>query len=325
MSRPKIVALDGYALNPGDLSWNRLEELGDCTVYDRTTPDAVASRALGAEIVLTNKALISGETISALPELRYIGVLATGYNVVDVAAASKQGIVVTNVPTYSTDSVAQMVFAHLLNLTQRIGDHAAAVRNDKWAAAEDWCFWDTPLIELSGLTIDIVGFGQIGREVAKLSHAFGMNIIVATRSIEEMPGYVRAVTLDAIFVESDVISLHCQLTPETERLVNTARIGRMERTAFLINSGHGGLVDETALAHALNTERIAGAGLDVLLREPPPAEHPLTRAKNCFVTLHIAWATKSSRSRLLETAVKNLVAFFAGDPQHQLTACPSNE
>ncbi|MCA9229973.1 MAG: D-2-hydroxyacid dehydrogenase [Planctomycetales bacterium] len=316
MSQPRIVILDGYALNPGDLSWQSLEALGDCVIFERTTPEELVERARGAQIVLTNKVPLSREAILALPELEYIGVTATGYNVVDVETAAEQKVVVTNVPTYGTSSVAQMVFAHLLNLTQRVADHASAVRTGRWASASDWCFWDSTLMELSGQTLGIVGFGRIGRAVARIAQAFEMNVLVSTRSVKELPVGVRSVDLETLFSESDVVSLHCPLTPETDRLVNRERLAQMKSTAFLINTGRGALIDEAALIEALESGEISGAGLDVLLQEPPSEDYPLVSAKNCFITPHIAWATKSSRSRLLDTSVQNVAAFLAGKPQN---------
>lgn len=318
MSRPTIVILDGYALNPGDLSWDRLQELGDCTIFERTTPEEVAERIADAEIVLTNKGLVSRDVIASATRLRYVGVMATGYNVVDTEAAAKRDIVVTNVPTYGTASVAQMVFAHLLNLTQRVGDHSAAIHQGKWAAASDWCYWDSPLVELAGLTMGIVGFGRIGQAVAKLAHAFEMRALTATQPVVPVPDYVRLVDLEEVFRTSDVVTLHCPLTPETDGLAGRERLALMKSTAFLINTGRGPLVDEQALADALRDGRIAGAGLDVLCQEPPPKDHPLTGLDNCFVTPHIAWATAASRRRLLDTVINNVAAFLEGRTQNRV-------
>jgi len=316
--QPGIVVLDGFALNPGDLSWEKLQSLGDCTIYDRTPTSEVVQRAQEAQIVLTNKAVLSRETIGALPKLKYIGVVATGYNVVDVVAAREQGIPVTNVPIYGTQSVAQMVFAHLLNLTQHVADHSTAVGKGSWASAVDWCFWDSPLVELEGMTMGIVGLGRIGRATAQLAHAFGMQVIATSRSAVDPPDYLRIVDLDTVFRESDVVSLHCPLTPETEQLVDRDRLQMMKATAFLINTSRGPLIDEAALAVALNARTIAGAGLDVLSAEPPPENHPLVGVKNCIITPHIAWATRSSRGRLLETAVDNVAAFLAGSMRNEI-------
>ncbi len=318
MSPPKIVILDGYALNPGDLTWQPLQDLGDCTIYDRTTPQDVADRVCDAEIVLTNKGLVSRQAIAAASRLRYVGVMATGYNVADIAAATERGIVVTNVPAYGTSSVAQLVFAHLLNLAQRVGDHSAAIHDGRWASAKDWCYWDSPLVELAGLTMGIVGLGRIGGAVANLAHAFEMNVLATTEPPVPTPDYVRLVDRDTLFRDSDVVSLHCPLTAQTDRLVNRHRLSQMKPSAFLINTSRGGLVDEQALAWALSEGQIAGAGLDVLCQEPPPADHPLTCLKNCFVTPHIAWATASSRKRLLDAVADNVAAFLAGKPKNRV-------
>src|SRR5439155_3995323 len=305
----KIVVLDGFTLNPGDLSWDELKSLGDCEIRDRTPLEEVAKRAADAEIVLTNKAPVTRESILSLPKLKYIGVLATGYNIVDVAAARQRNIVVTNVPTYGTKSVAQMTFALLLELTQHVGHHAQTVRDGRWTRSPDFCYWDYPLIELDGLTMGIIGYGRIGQAVGELARAFGMKVIAHSRkqSSEE---------LERLFRESDVISLHCPLTPETKHLVNTKRLGWMKPTAFLLNTSRGPLVDEAALAEALNAGRIAGAGLDVLSVEPPLADNSLFKAKNCFITPHIAWATRAARSRLMDAAVDNVRAVLAGKPKN---------
>lgn len=319
-SRPKIVVLDGYALNPGDLDWSGLEAIGDCTVYDRTPPEETVSRAQGAEILLTNKTLLGRDEVEALPSLKYIGVLATGFNVVDLDLARELNITVTNIPTYGTDSVAQMAFALLLSLTQRVDHHARTVREGRWTTCPDFCYWDYPLIELSGLKIGIVGFGRIGRATGKLAQAFGMQVLAYdTIKIPATEG-VEIVDLDTLFRNADVVSLHCPLTPETEKLVNRERLAVMKETAFLINTSRGPLVDAESLALALEENQIAGAALDVLEVEPPPADNPLLRAKNCLVTPHIAWATRSARSRLLNTAVQNVGAFMAGDPQNVVNA-----
>lgn len=313
----QIVVLDGYTLNPGDLVWDDLNALGVCEVYDRTEPEDVVARAADAEIVLTNKTVLDRAVIEQLPKLRYIGVLATGYNVVDPAAARERRIPVTNVPTYGTRSVAQMVFAHLLQLADRVGHHAEAVRRGRWTASVDFCFWDYPLVELHGLTMGIVGFGRTGRATAKIAHAFGMKLLVHDTVVpSDLPNSSRAVELRELFRTSDVVSLHCPWTPETEGLVNAERLALMKPTAFLINTSRGPVVDEQALADALNTGRIAGAGLDVLRDEPPAADNPLLTAKNCFITPHIAWATKAARARLLDAAVENVKAFLEGKPRN---------
>lgn len=317
-SAMKIVVLDGHTLNPGDLSWAELEALGECAVYDRSTPAEVVPRAQEAGIALTNKTVLTREQIDALPKLRYIGVLATGYNVVDVAAARARGIPVCNVPTYGTRSVAQHAFALLLELAHRTGHHAQTVRDGRWTRSVDFCYWDYPLLELEGMTMGIVGFGRIGRAVAEVAGAFGMKVLASDTCCApgSVPPYVQFVDLDRLFAESDVVSLHCPLTPQTNRLVNRERLARMKPTAFLLNTSRGPLVDEAALAGALNEGRLAGAGLDVLAVEPPTAGHPLFSAKNCFITPHIAWATRSARSRLMQTAVANVRAFLAGKPQN---------
>jgi len=313
----KIVVLDGYALNPGDLSWDALEALGPCEIHDRTAPGDVLARAREAQIVLTNKTVLSAEIIEQLPELRYIGVLATGYNVVDADAARERGIPVTNVPVYSTRSVAQMVFAHLLNLTHHVGEHSASARGGRWQGCEDFCYWEYPPIELAGMTMGIVGLGRIGRAVAQLALAFGMNVLAFDKYAQDPPpDGVALVDLDDLFRRSDVVSLHCQLTDETEHMVNAERLALMKPSAFLINTSRGPVVDEDALADALNAGRIAAAGLDVLSTEPPSADNPLLKAGNCYLTPHIAWATKAARQRLMETAVQNIRAFLEGRPQN---------
>jgi len=312
-----IVVLDGYTLNPGDLTWNDLKALGTCTVYDRTPPEEVVSRAKEAEIALTNKTVLSADVIKQLPKLKYIGVLATGYNVVDIEAALDAGIPVTNVPAYSTPSVAQLVFAHLLNLAHHVGAHSETVKNGKWASNIDFCYWDTPLIELAGLTMGIIGFGRIGKATAKLALAFGMKVIAYdVVKPSSMPEGCQFVDLEDVFRSSDVVSLHCPLTPQTQYIINKECLELMKNTAFLINAGRGPLVDEQALAQALNNEVIAGAGLDVLSSEPPEKDNPLLKAKNCYITPHIAWATRSARQRLLKVVVDNVAAFLAGNPQN---------
>ena len=313
---PPLVVLDGFTLNPGDLSWERLLSLGNCSIYDRIAPEEIVAEATEAELVLTNKAILSDTIIQALPHLKYIGVMATGYNVVDLEAASKRGITVTNVPIYGTDSVAQMVFAHILHFTQRMGDHSRAVHAGRWSSASDWCFWDFPQTELAGLTMGIVGLGRIGLATAKLADAFGMKVLATSRSTVDMPNAIQRTDLDTLFRDSDIVSLHCPLTPETEGMVNAARLQSMKPTALLINTSRGPLIDELALADALQRGALAGAGLDVLSKEPPPVDHPLLGIENCFITPHIAWATRSARSRLLDTVVDNVAAFLAGRPQN---------
>jgi glycerate dehydrogenase len=312
----KIVVLDGYALNPGDLSWKGLRALGELKVHDRTPPEQVVQRAAKAQAVLTNKAIVSRSAIEQLPDLKYIGVLATGYNIVNVEAARERGIAVTNVPTYGTASVAQATFAHLLNLTHHTGEHALKVREGGWTASEDFCYWDFPLVELAGLVLGVVGLGRIGQAVARIGLAMEMEVVAYDAAKVKPPDGVRMVDLDTLFGTADAVTLHCPLTAENEKLVNADRLGLMKPTAFLINTARGPLVDEQALADALNGEQIAGAGLDVLSVEPPPSNHPLLSARNCYVTPHQAWATKTARQRLLDTVIGNLRAFLDGKPQN---------
>ncbi len=309
----KIVVLDGYAMNPGDLSWEGLEGLGDCTIYERTYPNEVMERAEGADVLLTNKTVIKAEHIHALPQLKYIGVLATGYNVVDIEAAKERGLVVTNIPAYSTQSVAQMAFAHLLNITHRVEHYAMEVRKGDWTRCRDFSYWDTPLIELAGLTIGIVGLGNTGMAMARLALAMGMKVYAYTsKKKEELLEGIEVHTLDDLFSQCDVVSLHCPLTPSTQHLVNAARLATMKKSAILINTGRGPLIDEQALADALNNDVIAAAGVDVLSCEPPKADNPLLTAKNCYITPHIAWATLAARQRLMKITVENLSSFIAG-------------
>jgi glycerate dehydrogenase len=308
----KIVVLDGYALNPGDLSWDGLRALGELTVHDRTAAEETAARVQGAGALFTNKTALPGDLLKTLPGLRYIGVLATGYNIVDVAAAKALGITVTNIPTYGTASVAQHAFALLLELALHVGLHEEAVRNGEWAASADWCFNKTPLIELSGKTMGIVGYGRIGRTTAAIARAFGMKVVAhdAIQSADD----VEWLPIEELLRVSDVVSLHCPLTPETNGLMNAARLKLMKPTAFLLNTSRGPLVVDQDLADALNSGVIAGAGLDVLSIEPPRTGNPLIGAKNCIVTPHMAWATREARARLMEIAVENLKAFLAGKP-----------
>lgn len=311
--RMKIVVLDGYGLNPGDLSWKGMEALGELTVYDRTSPSELMERSEGAEALITNKTLITAENMEALPELKYIGVLATGYNVVDIEAAKARGIVVTNIPAYSTSSVAQMVFAHILNITQRVGHYAEENSKGRWTNNADFCYWDTDLVELDGKKMGIVGFGNIGQATARIAQAFGMEVLLYTSKEQSaLPQGMRKVALDELFAESDVISLHCPLTPDTKEMVNAERLKLMKPGAILVNTGRGPLVNEQDLADALNEGRIAAAGLDVLSVEPANADNPLLGAKNCFITPHIAWATKEARTRLMQIAVQNLKSYQEG-------------
>jgi glycerate dehydrogenase len=315
---PNIVVLDGYLLNPGDLSWDALQRLGSVTIYDRTSEDAIVARAQGAPVVLTNKVPLSGPALRALPALRYIGVLATGYNIVDINTARELGITVTNVPTYGTGSVAQFVFALLLELCHHVGLHSDLVRGGAWAECPDFSFWRTPLVDLSGKTLGIVGYGRIGRQVAQIARAFEMRVLIAQHGTSASPAEpsVTRCSLDELLSASDVISLHCPLLPETTGMIDATRLARMKSTAFLINTSRGPLIVDQDLAGALNANRLAGAALDVLSVEPPTPENPLLSAKNCIVTPHIAWATREARSRLLETAVANLRAYLAGTLQN---------
>lgn len=312
----KIVVLDGYTLNPGDLSWKDLEALGTVKIYDRTRPGEVVERATGAQIVLTNKTVLDGEALSQLPDLKYIGVLATGYNVVNLEAARRQGITVTNIPAYSTDSVAQMVFAHLLNITQRVGHYAEEVASGHWTKQADFSYWNTPLVELAGKTLGVIGLGHTGMATARIALAFGMQVLAYTsKSAAELPAGIRkADSLEQVFSDSNVVSLHCPLTETTKNLVNLERLKLMKREAVLINTGRGGLVNETDLAEALEKGLLAAAGVDVLSSEPPVPGHPLVGVKNCFITPHIAWATFEARQRLMGQAVRNIEAFLSGQP-----------
>ena len=314
----KIVVLDGFALNPGDLSWSEIERLGELTVYPRTAPEEFDERAKGAEILLTNKTVIDAERMARLPSLRYISVLATGYNVVDGKAARARGIPVSNVPGYSTESVVQSAIGHLLNLAQGLAEHTAAVRSGQWSSAPDFCFFNRSLTELSGKRLGVVGFGTIGRRVAAVARALGMETVAYGPRLTVGKDYdgTMAVTLDVLFRTSDAVTLHCPLTAENERLINASRLASMKRTAFFINTARGGLVDEAALAEALNQGQIAGAGLDVLSAEPPLSDSPLLTARNCFITPHNAWATLDARKRLMAATVANVRAFVEGTPQN---------
>lgn len=313
----KIVILDGYALNPGDLSYDCLHRYGDLTVYDRTAPDELIARAIDADAVLTNKVVLGEAEMAQLPRLRYIGVQATGYNVIDVEAARRHGITVTNIPAYSTDSVAQMVMAHLLNITQSVDYYARENRTGRWASNPDFCYWDIPLIELSGKQMGIVGLGRTGSAVARLAMAFGMKVAACTSKPQSaLPEGVEKMDLDMLFASSDVVSLHCPLTPDTRHLVDAARLARMKPTAILINTARGPIVDEQALADALNSGALHAAGVDVLIEEPPREGSPLLSARHCFVTPHIAWATLEARTRLLQICEANLRAFIEGTPQN---------
>lgn len=311
----KIVVLDGYAANPGDLCWDELKALGECTVYDRTAPAEVLERSAGAEILLTNKTVITAEHIAALPGLKYIGVLATGYNIVDVAAAKEHGVIVTNIPAYSTDSVAQMVFAHILNIAQQVQHHSEEVHKGRWTDSKDFCFWDTPLLELHGKKIGIVGLGHTGYATARIAIGFGMEVYAYTSKTHfQLPPEIHKMELDELFSECDIISLHCPLTDTTREMVNAGRLRLMKPTAILINTGRGPLVNEQDLADALNNGTIFAAGVDVLSQEPPRADNPLLTAKNCYITPHIAWASTAARERLMRIMSENIRAYQHGKP-----------
>lgn len=315
----KIVVLDGYAANPADLSWNEMKELGDLTVYKRTSPQELMYRIKDAEALLTNKVVLNKETIDSLPNLKYIGVLATGYNVVDVTAAKKKNIVVSNIPAYSTMSVAQMVFAHILNITQRVGYYAEQNRQKRWSRNEDFCYWDYPLIELAGKKMGIVGLGHTGMATAKIAIAMGIKVVAFTsKSQSSLSEDIHKTTLDELFRTSDIISLHCPLTSDTKEMVNTYRLEQMKNSAILINTGRGQLVNEFDLAEALNSGKIYAAGMDVMVNEPPKEDNPLLSAKNCFITPHIAWATREARVRLMNISIENLKKFIEGHPQNNV-------
>ncbi|AJY73667.1 D-2-hydroxyacid dehydrogenase [Paenibacillus beijingensis] len=311
-----IVVLDGFTLNPGDLSWKDLETLGKVSIFDRTREEQIIERAQEAQIVLTNKTPLTAKTLSKLPALKYIGVLATGYNIVDFKAAKELGITVTNVPGYSTGSVAQLVFALLLELCNQVQLHSDSVRQGEWTQCIDFCYTKSPLIELQGKTLGIIGFGQTGKQVAAIARAFGMNVIAATRSNKVSPGYeyIKLTGMSELFEQSDAISLHCPQTAETQGLINSGNLERMKRSAFLINTARGGLVVEQDLADALNNGHIAGAGVDVLSTEPPQSDNPLLTASNCIITPHIAWATKEARARLLNIAIQNIAGYLENKP-----------
>ncbi len=309
-----IVYLDAHTLNPGDLDWSPIQALGHVTLYDRSAPDEVVGRLRDADAVLTNKVKLNRDMLAQLPRLRYIGVTATGYDIVDVAAAREQNIIVTNVKGYSTDSVAQLTFALLLELTHHVGRHSASVRAGEWAASPDFSYAKSPLIELAGKTLGLVGYGDIGSKVAQIARAFGMTVLVNRRHTGDAEAGVTYVDRETLFAESDAVSLHCPATPDTIGFVNRALLGRMKPSAWLINTSRGSLLNEQDVADALNAGQIAGAGLDVLSVEPPKADNPLLTAKNCLITPHIAWASYEARIRLLHDVANNLRAFQTGEP-----------
>lgn len=315
MEKKNIVVLDGYTLNPGDLSWDALKELGNCTIYDRTAASDVVERCKDADIVLTNKVVLNEAVMQQLPRLRYIGVLATGYNVVDIAAAAERGIVVTNIPAYSTASVAQMVFAHLLNIVNAVQQHSESVRSGEWCRSADFSYMLSPQTELAGKTLGIVGLGNIGLSVAGIAHAFGMRVVAKTsKRAEELPTYITPLSLDDLLKESDVITLHCPLTPDTQHLINAETLSVMKQGAILINTGRGPLIDEAAVAEALNKGHLRAAGFDVLAVEPASSNNPLLQARNAFFTPHIAWATYEARVRLMNIMLGNIKAYLSGEP-----------
>lgn len=311
----KICILDGYSLNPGDLDWSPVERLGDVTLFDRTPADKIVERAADADIVLTNKVPFSADTLRQLPRLRFICVLATGYNIIDTEAAARQGVVVANIPAYSTMSVAQMSFAHILNITNHVASYAREVADGKWTNCPDFCFWDSALTELAGKTMGIVGLGNTGMATARIAVAMGMKVVAMTsKSADTLPEGITPAPLDDVLASADVVSLHCPLTPSTRHLINAASIAKMKPSAILINTGRGPLVDEQAVADALNGGRLAAFGADVLSQEPPRGDNPLLSARNCFLTPHIAWATLEARTRLMSTATENVRQFIAGEP-----------
>ncbi len=314
----KIVVLDGYTLNPGDLNWNGIQQLGELTVYDRTAAVDVISRSKGAEVLLTNKVVLTRDIMNALHGLRYISVLATGYNVVDMMAARDRNIVVTNIPSYSTESVVQSTFAHLLNMVSRISECNSSVKKGDWVNCIDFSYWPGPLVEINGKTLGIVGYGTIGRRVAQVARAFGMEVLVygPHLSLGELEKGIKAVSLESLLSKSDVITLHCALTDATKNLIDRKRIMAMKNGAFIINTGRGPLLDETAVADALVSGKLAGVGVDVLSTEPPQKDNPLLSAPNCYITPHNAWATQEARHRLIRIAEENLRAFLAGKPQN---------
>ena len=313
----KIVVLDGYGLNPGDLSWDEMGQLGELVVYDRTTPEEVIGRAADADVILTNKVALKSKEMDALPKLKYIGVLATGYNIIDTDYAKSKGIIVTNIPAYSTDSVAQMTFAHILNITNRIEHYADQTRRGQWSRSKDFCYWDTPLVELAGKTIGIVGLGAIGLKVARVALEFGMDVFAFTsKNAADLPEGIRKTTLEGLLAISDVLTLHCPLNNETRKMINAESLGKMKKGAILINTGRGPLVDEQAVADALESGQLGAYGTDVMSTEPPAIDNPILKAPNAYVTPHVAWATFEARTRLMGIAVNNVKTFIEGNPVH---------
>lgn len=313
----QIVLLDGYASNPGDLTWEPLKEMGEVTVYDRTQPSEVVERAHDAEIIVTNKVTLTRQTLEQLPNLRLICVLATGYNTIDTLAARDLGITVCNVPAYSTDSVAQMVFAQILNMTNRVAHYARQTREGRWSAAPDFCYWDLPVSELAGKTLGIVGLGHIGAKVASIAREFGMDVFAFTsKNSIDLPDYIQKTTLEGLFGVSDILTLHCPLTPDTHELINARTLARMKRGALLVNTGRGPLVNEADVAEALASGQLGGYGADVMCSEPPAVDNPLFDQPNAFITPHIAWASVEARQRLLNATFDNIRAFQDGHPKN---------
>ena len=315
MEKSNIAILDGFTVNPGDLSWDAFKEMGNLIVYDRTAPSEVVERAADADIVLTNKVVLDRAVIESLPRLKYIGVLATGYNVVDLQAAASRGVVVTNIPAYSSDSVAQMTFAHILNITNRVEHYAQLNANGRWTVNPDFCYWDTPLTELSGKVLGIVGLGNIGSKVARIARDFGMDVFALTsKDSTSLPEGIQKTTLDGLLAVSDVITLHCPLNDNTREIICAKTIAKMKQGAIVINTGRGPLVNEDDVADALCTGHLGGYGADVLFSEPPTPDNPLLQAPNAYITPHIAWATTEARIRLVEAAAQNVKAFLEGAP-----------
>ena len=312
----RIVVLDGYTLNPGDLTWDELEKLGKCAIYDRTAPEQRLERAHDAEVVLLNKVVLDRELLRDLPRLRFVCVLSTGVNVVDLQATRERGIPVSNVPVYGTRSVGQMTMALLLELVHHVGDMSRSVREGRWVQSQDWCYWDEPLVELYGREIGLIGFGRIGACVAELAKAFGMDVSAHDAASIAFPPYVKAKPLHELLESADVVSLHCPLTPETRGMINTRTLELMKPSSFLLNTARGGLIREHDLAKALNSGELAGAAVDVLSTEPPHVQNPLLSAKNCIVTPHVSWATAAARNRLMAVVVANVKAFLEGKPQN---------
>lgn len=311
----KIVVLDGQGVNPGDMSWKEIEKFGELKVYPRTSPSDVLEHVGDAEIVLTNKTAFDAATIEKLPNTKYIGVLATGYNVVDTEAARKRGIVVTNIPAYSTGSVAQMVFAHILNVANHVDHYAHETRDGKWSRCKDFCYWDTPLFELAGKTIGIVGLGHIGMKVARLALEFGMDVFAFTsKNAADLPEGVQKTTMEGLLGVSDIITLHCPLTPSTREMINKDSIAKMHEHAILVNTGRGPLVNEADVAAALEQGKLRAYCADVMCNEPPLADNPLLRQPNAFITPHVAWATREARTRLMAIATGNIESFLNGSP-----------